>query len=1057
MIKIHLGHLLSDNWEFYMINYAHVRKIHQSSNGTIVLEVRDKENGKLYALKLIGPLSFPLNKLVFEREINALKALNAYDEIVHTYDVARNVKFNGKNDYGGILLELIEGTSLENFNYRSMSDTQKYHSCIQIAQGILHAHNNGIIHRDVKPGNIMISSSGKIKIIDFGSSKIKSLVERETVRNFYSPLYSAPEILTGGVANELSDIYSLGAVFFWIFCGKDPANTVPDFINLINESNLRGNFKTLLLRMVDPDPQKRIDDINTIISEIKKNIASLSSTTDKYVFSIESKQLDILKNDNIISQATTMQQFLLAYLPNEFSEIYGNFDGSSTFQFVGDRTYMECIYITETNRFVSTKIRNITPSRSLKLKKIYKQIDGIIRFNGMITKEQSNNLQLCNILVNYCEDSNESQRKSQVFNDLFGKWEDSIQESINSIKQKSAAIHFSDFEIDKGTLTLCVSEYVNCEVDNIAPETKYIIEEMMGKRCITHHLGIFERVFYEGDDVKFAIALNKRLNITHLRMLLSQQHILLEDYTIKINAYTRQLVALRSLRNDEYSAHGLKDILLDIAIPGTVSQIRSPRIDNMLNEFQKLAVKKALNSESISLIQGPPGTGKTKVIGEILKQIFFSDSAKAVKPKVLIVSQSNTAVDNVLEGVQEWINSTSIRVLRIGDKKKVTETIQKDYIVDAIREKVFHNAKYNSVEYVKAKLDFFKAIADTEQGIHGVQLWEKVSEIQNDWLKRCSNFEVIDRYLIASAAIIAGTCVGFLSNEHVRDFTFDYVIIDEAAKATTPELLVSIIKAEKIILVGDQNQLPPYADQETSHLASELVKDPNYRLFDLLYENLPETHKQRLLTQYRMIQNIGDLVSTVFYDGQINTGIDDSLRQHNIPFLHGISIVWYNTAGISNHCERRLPGDSFINVEENNVIKSLLEKLDRLEDSPFFDIGIITGYAAQRDYIRNSITNRGFDNLHLPMIDTLDAFQGRENDIIIYSTVRTEKTIGFQKEKERINVAFSRAKKLLIIVGDLNFFYSWNGDQNKFIEIIGYIERHPDTCRIINITNGENV
>ena len=103
-----------------------------------------------------------------------------------------------------------------------------------------------------------------------------------------------------------------------------------------------------------------------------------------------------------------------------------------------------------------------------------------------------------------------------------------------------------------------------------------------------------------------------------------------------------------------------------------------------------------------------------------------------------------------------------------------------------------------------------------------------------------------------SATIIAGTCVGFLSNDFVKDLDFDYVIIDEAAKATTPELLVSIIKSKKIVLVGDQNQLPAYADQELSPIISQLTKDPKYRLFDLLFNVLPDTHKQILTVQYRM-------------------------------------------------------------------------------------------------------------------------------------------------------------------------------------------------------------
>lgn len=171
-----------------MINYDPVSKIHESENGSIVLEVQEKSTKKHYALKLIGPLSYNLNRIIFERENNALKVLNGYEEIVHTYNVTRKLTYRKKRDFGGILLELIDGIPLSQFDAKDYSDTQKYNICIQIARGIMHAHDNGIIHRDIKPSNIMLTQSGKIKIIDFGSSKIKSLIERDTISNFYSPL-----------------------------------------------------------------------------------------------------------------------------------------------------------------------------------------------------------------------------------------------------------------------------------------------------------------------------------------------------------------------------------------------------------------------------------------------------------------------------------------------------------------------------------------------------------------------------------------------------------------------------------------------------------------------------------------------------------------------------------------------------------------------------------------------------------------------------------------------------------------------------------------------------
>ena len=197
-----------------------------------------------------------------------------------------------------------------------------------------------------------------------------------------------------------------------------------------------------------------------------------------------------------------------------------------------------------------------------------------------------------------------------------------------------------------------------------------------------------------------------------------------------------------------------------------------------------------------------------------------------------------------------------------------------------------------------------------------VKKWEEVKKIQEDWINRLVDQNSLDYQMIRSAVVIAGTCVGFLSNEVIKDMSFDYVIIDEAAKATTPELLVSIIKAKKIILVGDQNQLPAYADAEVSPTLAKLTKNPDYRLFDILYNSLPDTHKQILTTQYRMIENIGNLISKVFYRGIIDTGCNDDEKRHGLNRYVGKSIVWFDTSANKKKSQKRTKGGSYINEEE---------------------------------------------------------------------------------------------------------------------------------------------
>lgn len=165
--------------------------------------------------------------------------------------------------------------------------------------------------------------------------------------------------------------------------------------------------------------------------------------------------------------------------------------------------------------------------------------------------------------------------------------------------------------------------------------------------------------------------------------------------------------------------------------------------------------------------------------------------------------------------------------------------------------------------------------------------------------------------------------------------------------------------------------------------------------------------------------------------------------------------MWFDTSANKKKSQKRTKGGSYINEEEKRIILEILDDLKSTGELKGLDIGIITGYSGQKELLRKSIKATGLDKIASKIdINTLDAFQGRENDIIIYSTVRTRDSIGFQKEKERVNVAFSRAKKLLIVCGDKNFFYNFDDQDNKFVEIIDYISEEEE-CEIIQCDGGK--
>ncbi|HEX2938570.1 MAG TPA: AAA domain-containing protein, partial [Ruminiclostridium sp.] len=788
-------------------------------------------------------------------------------------------------------------------------------------------------------------------------------------------------------------------------------------------------------------------------------IGCLNISNHTFWFIVDSEKLSGLKRQFTVERSMTYPQFLSTYLANEFLTMHGIYNArEEIYEFIGNELYMSCSYKKEERAFKAEKLYCIPIDKCTKLQRIFGDIEGKKCFAGFgspITgKNDSNQLEVQ--LRNYNEERQTLESKNNLFEELFGKWRQSILEEFETLKDKSIQINYNDSWFEGNRLYINLNSIKGIDVDDLSSEIHFVFDTPQNPKEKTIPIGYFEDVIFEEDKSVMVIALDRGVSSRKIRPFLEAKMVIFEDYGKKSIALKRQLSAITALKNNEYNSAGLKDIILELASPTSTHSIISLKYFNQkLNDSQRYAVEKSIYSNSISLIQGPPGTGKTSVISEILQQILAKSAPSDIPPKILVVSQSHTAVDNILEGISSWNKQDKVRVVRIGKKSKVSKDVATNYLVDAIKDKLFVNVHSSSTEFIKHKLDSYTIYESDDQRVQesklaSLAIWKEVKEIHDDWLKRCGDYNSLRYQIVNSATIIAGTCIGFLSDENVRDMTFDYVIVDEAAKATTPELLVSIVKADKIVLVGDQNQLPPFADSNLSVLATMLVKDPKYRLFDILFDSLPDTHKQFLATQYRMCSTIGNLISTVFYDGKIITGVEDRDRLHGISRFTGAAIAWIDTSKLEKHDSKKEAGGSSYNFAEVGIIRNLLEEMNAQENAESLDIGIITGYRAQKEALLKVYKNGDYKKIGNVDINTLDAFQGRENDIIIYSTVRTNGSIGFQQEKERINVAFSRAKCLLIVCGDIQFFESWSGGENKFVDVIQYLRNNSQTCVIVD-------
>jgi len=1001
-----------------------------------------------------------------------------------------------------------------------------YYAC----EGLERAGQKNIQHKDLHPKNILINKEGLPIIIDFGISILEHTISKKMSVSEYSNRFAAPEYInkqenrlkarTDMYSLSLSMIYALlgHQLFYEIENNQNRINSVIDYYkSLLSDSSIE--ILTEILKKssaLNPDDRYMrhsllMDDllkfIDSIIAEptkpfILKFIDENNIHAMSFIQEINQNGLYISVNDRLHSEHNSINAKLASENYYVFSSFLSRGKKSLVVGEIKPKTNLEG------NEFKGHQwiLNNKTPLLGL----TYNVIDK----NKSVTTDYydvEGLLQRLHLEESATAKINLPRIPKQILKDYLVL----LNAEINHLKSKAFSIDYSSFNVvskNEAEFNLEVDESSIDDVKSLVHRSQQIF-----KKGDTINLYVKpDPRTDEREPIGFSVDFNERTRVLSVREFPEHRKdeipikgMLYEDTSMMEIQYKRQLYAIKNYMNGKILNNNLRDYLFQPEKLNLLAE-ESGYIDIELDVIskdsngepvnfqaaQKDAVLKSLYRKPLTIIQGPPGTGKTTVIAEIILQILKRDR----QAKILITSQTNLAVDNVLSKMNGIKGISFIRLgkniddeaiaLHSFDKKLsfwANKTKRKSDSYFSILKKEFDKQNTNSspvlnkilMEFnkkqewsvakreLKALLDspFSKDYQELKICLDSKSLFNnKLSEYMGDfssnfnklkllhgkWKSILSNIE--NRDALKSRFITNINIVGATAN-HIAagmykdfNFEFDYVIMDEAAKATPSETLVPVNMAHQVIMVGDHLQLPPLVTATESVKQQVAIKlnledekidfDKIYydkpSLFEIMFDGAPEEFKEMLDLQFRMPEQIGNIISNLVYENKLRS-ISSSGKPHKLNLQTDSTVFMCDTSKYPNRFhDKDSTSKSLYNKCNADVIIDILKIIDgysELLKIEGYEVGVITGYGKQAEYLTNQIEDRKLHNLRLKqnlVVATVDSFQGAEKDIIIYDLVRSTSEndnsgLGFLEMPNRINVAFTRATRLLIVVGDASF------------------------------------
>jgi serine/threonine-protein kinase len=1105
-----------------------------AGNMSTVYEAEDTRRGhRIVAVKLLDTKhDDALKREIFRRETRALSQLE-HPHIVTVLDY--NWSDERRSPY--LVFDYIPRTLLDVIRANALrrDDDWCWPLMREMADALAHAHSQGIIHRDVKPSNVLISADGHALLADFGISYLKyELGTGMTVSSFWPAGYASPEQRSGQAITEQSDMFSLGCVFYHMLSRHEPP---PDGItrsHLDALGRIPRSMKDLLAQMLAPAPADRFEQMTQLSRQLEQT-RKFELLPELYLLVTETARRDLF-NLGRISRTST--EAACAFLVRELGgddpkEVSLSLDQDGTLRL-----------LTDTLRLVCAR-DPIAPV--LVVKAIH------VPYLPQMERQKNQGTPACYLwqaIAQIGTDSPPTALRAPLGQTLDALFDRVASRQVETLTARRRSVQRRDFTklwqsvlmhqqqrlnaIPRLSYTRVVrqgSDGLSFTLTEPAPDTlpwpdnapiAVIDPEKPQATTFVGHLtridGSTVRVIRDAADTQAPVQPAEELPPSGVIGVFQQE---------AQASLTRQQDALDIVRAGVTVNQHLPAVLLDLSA-AEFDEV-DPEIvffQRDLAEDKQQAVQQALAARDIFLLQGPPGTGKTTTLAEIILQIL------KVKPnaRILVASQSNVAVNHILWRVAELQGGTSVEIVRIGRAEKIghgaevwtieqrlgdwrTEVLARtDDVLATLQERARASRRAQQVlrrlpdqvlEGLQQCQEWLEELGDDEQDLAATlelihetlpeeargevladlsaererlsqlvarllapdpsqSLEERQITLVKNWRKMFGKRKDFARPILERATILAATCL-ISGGYYLKDQEFDWAIIDEAGRATAPELLVPLVRARRAILVGDERQLPPMLDEELSERELANLGTSREELGESLFATLVAQGKderlpavQMLTVQHRMHPAIGQLVSDVFYEGRLTHAVDMQERAHGLPWLVR-PVTWFSTAHLPKHYETH-QGQSYYNRAEIKGITKLLHDMERSyqEQGKHKEVAVITPYNAQIVELQADIipASQFWQALSIE-IATIDAFQGRDRDIVLYSPVRSNKEgrLGFLRDRRRLNVALSRARQALIIVGDHLTLERGHGgpEGNPYLELIRYLRTHPQECQLTDL------